>query len=178
MEHFSINNALNKEHILCSPIIENINESDKTQLEVLKKDVNTYTILLMVPVVCIFLLPIVLYFSFDPENLFLIPIITIFQLVTVFIFFRLRKKIKHRYDSAKIDFDLNKKEVYHAISLSSSFYDSSENSGSTYKVKLEGFAIDAIIHEKELPQLAESKFIVERLPKSGIIIKIKNTKVN
>ncbi len=178
MKQFSMYNVLNKEYIVSLPIIENLNEEDNSQLETIKKEVTHANILLMTQLVPIFLVPIVLYFTLNREVFFLIPIVVICSFIPLFIFLRMRKKKKEKYDVAKMDFDLKKKEVYFTNTISSSFYESSEYSGSTYKVKLEGFTIDAIIHEKELPQLADSKFIIERLPTCGVIIKIKNTKVN
>jgi hypothetical protein len=70
---------------------------------------------------------------------------------------------------------VGEKEVYRLKAIESRFYSSQDNAGSYYLVKFEGLALEAIVHESQLPQVVGTFYELERLPSSQRVLGITNT---
>ncbi len=177
MEYITLGNSLSREYIRCRFTTEKIEENDKLYLNDLTKQFIWFSVFLLALLVPLSIFVYGLNAAHNhfnsPEN-YQIAILISFVLIFIFCQIMFLKK----YNRVKKDFEIMTKEVYYATAISSTFYSSNKNSATYFKVKLEGFTIEAIISEKELPQLADSKFIIERLHNTGTIIKIKNVKSN
>jgi amino acid transporter len=179
------NKYIERKNIKIEPTrIENLKEFDKSSFNSLRSYSIQNAIFAIFLIFMIFLVYFITeatkkqedYNEFNSTLLFLVLLIilligVIWLAKTVITNENFIKKIK-------VEIRNNKKEVYEIKSSSSIFYNNLEGVGSFYNVHFEG-NIDTylILHESQMPQIKGEEFIIELLPKSGLILNIQNKKI-
>ncbi len=178
---------IKKENISCNYTTEKLNTKDELILKFFKDRVYRVNNIIIPSIASSVLF--ILFFGwfsdnstknnfFELDNIFFIcTLFAFFELLIIIYFFKKRNDYKREYTDINTEFDKGIKEVYKTKSTKSEFGIGTEYDGSSYKVKLEGFLEEIYIHESKIPQIPGEEFLVERLPISGIIVAIKNTKL-
>ncbi len=158
--------------------VERLDDRELNEIRKKKEDINSVINLIKIlPIVLMLTMPFAYIYKFY-DNLFFICI-SIAILLTVVPYYYRSKNIPELVKLLKSDIKNGTVEVYCTSVLSSKFYHYSDfYPGPHFKVAFEGFINTIMVQTTENPQVADSEFIIKRLPKTGFILSVKNKNTN